>query len=429
MIRLTGSAGFFMMVNMEHLISKALAKPPNQISYYVSQLLARLHSDRAMIEGNSHAFDLDAYARAGLCSLARELSIHQQISTEWQGRGDELLPETENAWFNVLWQGHLLDVLFVSWSDDGCKTRYHWIVAESREIAERFFLDVCNWSTEVRGEILVFDGSGWSKNERLFEAIRAASFDNLILPVCLKQEIQNDFARFFASRELYESYNIPWKRGVLLIGPPGNGKTHTVKAIVNQLRRPCLYVKSFKPRYGTVQGSIGAVFNRARQTAPCLVVLEDLDSLIDDKTRSAFLNEMDGFATNTGVVVLATTNHPERLDPAILDRPSRFDRKYYFNLPAAAERLQFVEAKNETLQPQMRLSEEGIIAVVELTEGFSFAYLKELFLSSMMEWIDGMKSGGMDEVMISRAAVLRGQMSTPIAEPAIPHDEDDDDDD
>ncbi|MEW6208412.1 MAG: ATP-binding protein [Acidobacteriota bacterium] len=412
---------------MEHLISKALAKPPNQISYYVSQLLARLHSDRAMIEGSSQAFDLDAYARAGLCSVARELSIHRQISTEWQGRGDDLLPETENGYFNVLWQGHLLDVLLVSWSDDGCWSRYHWIVAESREIAERFFLDVCNWATEVRGEILVFDGSVWSKNERLFEAIRAASFDNLILPVSLKQEIQNDFARFFASRELYESYSIPWKRGVLLIGPPGNGKTHTVKAIVNQLRRPCLYVKSFKPRYGTVQGSIGAVFNRARQTAPCLVVLEDLDSLIDDKTRSAFLNEMDGFATNTGVVVLATTNHPERLDPAILDRPSRFDRKYHFNLPAAAERLRFIEAKNESLQPDMRLSEEGLIVVVKLTEGFSFAYLKELFLSSMMEWMEEMKSGGMDEIMSSRAAVLRGQMTAALSEPPIPPDDDDDD--
>jgi SpoVK/Ycf46/Vps4 family AAA+-type ATPase len=66
--------------------------------------------------------------------------------------------------------------------------------------------------------------------------------------------------------------------------------------------------------------------------------MEDIDSMVTDKIRSLFLNELDGFATNVGVVVLATTNHPERLDPAILDRPSRFDRKYYFELPAEAER-------------------------------------------------------------------------------------------
>ncbi len=53
-----------------------------------------------------------------------------------------------------------------------------------------------------------------------------------------KQEIQNDFTQFFLSREVYERYRIPWNRGVLFIGPPGNGKTHTLKALVNQLGRP-----------------------------------------------------------------------------------------------------------------------------------------------------------------------------------------------
>ena len=64
------------------------------------------------------------------------------------------------------------------------------------------------------------------------------------------------------------------------------------------------------------------VFARARRSAPCLVVLEDLDSLIKDENRAFLLNELDGFADNEGVVVIASTNHPEKLDPAILDRPS-----------------------------------------------------------------------------------------------------------
>src|SRR5690349_12665 len=81
------------------------------------------------------------------------------------------------------------------------------------------------------------------------------------------------------------------------------------------------------------------VFKRARMKPPCVIVLEDLDSMIDNKNRSFFLNELDGFHSNTGVVVLATTNHPEKLDSSILDRPSRFDRKYYFQLPAEAELL------------------------------------------------------------------------------------------
>ena len=251
----------------------------------------------------------------------------------------------------------------------------------------------------------------------MFEAIKSASFDNLVLPGALKDEVRGDLRRFFASREVYERYGIPWKRGVLLIGPPGNGKTHTVKALINELGRPCLYVKSFKSRYGEEQDAMRSVFRRARQSAPCVVVLEDIDSLIDGKNRSFFLNELDGFATNTGVVVLATTNYPEKLDAAILDRPSRFDRKYYFELPAAVERLAYVSAWSETLQHEMRVGVPALHEVVALTEGFSFAYLKELFLSAMMQWMAESQAASMDAVIVERAARLREQMSGAAKEP------------
>src|SRR6185436_14121772 len=204
----------------------------------------------------------------------------------------------------------------------------------------------------------------------------------VILPDALKQQVRNDFEQFFRSRDVYGQYGIPWKRGALFIGPPGNGKSHTVKALINQLGQPCLYVKGFKTEYATEQENIGQVFARARMTTPCLMVLEDLDSMIDDNNRSFFLNELDGFESNTGLVVLATTNHPEKLDPAILDRPSRFDRKYHFNLPAAPERLAYVAAWNRRLEAELRLSEIAIGKVVQQTENFSFAYMKELFVSA-----------------------------------------------
>lgn len=168
---------------------------------------------------------------------------------------------------------------------------------------------------------------------------------------------------------------------------------------------------SMKPRsliksrlIGLDQGEI------ARMTTPCLVVLEDLDSMIDDKSRAFFLNELDGFETNTGVVVLATTNHPDRLDPAILDRPSRFDRKYYFDLPAQAERSAYVGAWNRELQTELRVSESVTTEVVQQTEGFSFAYMKELFLSSMMQWMATTGGKSMDGIILGQVAQLREQM-------------------
>jgi SpoVK/Ycf46/Vps4 family AAA+-type ATPase len=156
------------------------------------------------------------------------------------------------------------------------------------------------------------------------------------------------------------------------------------------------------------------VFARARRVAPCLVVLEDLDALIEDENRAFLLNEMDGFAENDGVAVIASTNHPEKLDPAIMDRPSRFDRKYRFDPPALAERLAYVRHWNQALQPEMRLTDSEAAAIAEFADRFSFAYLKELFLSAMMEWISaqvsGQASGNMGEALLERAAVLRDQL-------------------
>src|SRR5262249_30867102 len=145
---------------------------------------------------------------------------------------------------------------------------------------------------------------------------------------------------------------------------------------------------------------------------PCVLVLEDLDSLVSGQNRTFFLNELDGFAANAGIVTLATCNHPEQLDPAILDRPSRFDRKYHFDLPETPERLAYIALWNAGLQPALRLDDVGMEEIAGLTEGFSFAYLKELYLSSMMRWIHTREEGEMGAVMRAQAAVLREQMSS-----------------
>ncbi|HEV2864718.1 MAG TPA: AAA family ATPase [Pyrinomonadaceae bacterium] len=401
---------------LNNFISETLCHPTDYISYSVSEKLAGMFPGRAVVEGESGYFNLDDYARAGLCSLVGEGSVHAQFVTSWQGRGQPLERETENGWFNVLWRGQMLDVLYVTWTESGYRSRYHWIVADTRETAEEFFRTVSEWCAEVRAEILVFEDGHFVKSKELYRSIRESSFDGLILPERLSREIQDDLPRFFASREVYERYRIPWKRGVLLIGPPGNGKTHAVKAMVNRLGLPCLYVKSLESCQGEHSG-LRNVFERARRTQPCVVVLEDIDSLVNDKNRSFFLNELDGFASNTGVVVLATTNHPEKLDSSILDRPSRFDRKFYFELPAEGERLRYAARWNESLEDTMRLSGAELERVARSTEGFSFAYLKELFLSALMQWVGGDPCAPLAGIVAERAARLREQMS---AAPPLP---------
>ena len=399
-------------MTMQNFIRDALFKPNDYISYHVGRELAELHAGKTILEGQAWDFDLESFVRAGRCSVMEEKSVFHHVKTRWQGVGKKLKQQIENSWLNVLWKGQLLDVVLVTWTENCQRRRHQWIVADERKIAEEFFDAVCEWSCEVRGEILVYQDGFFEKDKELFDSIKNATFDNLVLPASFKQQIQSDFQQFFSSRALYEQYKIPWKRGAIFIGPPGNGKTHTLKALINQLAKPCLYVRSFKAEYGTEQENMAEVFKRARMKPPCIVVLEDLDSMIDNKNRAFFLNELDGFRSNTGVVVLATTNHPEKLDSSILERPSRFDRKYYFQLPAEPERLAYIEQWNGELQPELRVTESGAAAVVRETHDFSFAYLKELFVGSMAHWMSTGGSGSMDEVILSQTALLREQMNS-----------------
>jgi AAA+ superfamily predicted ATPase len=399
-------------MSMENFIKEALYKPNDYIAYHVARELAELHPQKAIVEGLTGYFDVEAYARDERCSIVEQKSVFHHARTEWEGTGEKLKNRTENSWLHVLWRGHLLDVVLITWNDGCYRRRHHWIVADERKIAEEFFQDVCDWSSEVRGEILVFNGGYFQKDEQLFTSIKNATFDNLVLPQSLKQQIQTDFDQFFKSRELYERHRIAWKRGALFVGPPGNGKTHTLKALINQLGKPCLYIRSFKSDNETDELNIAEIFRRARMTTSCLLVLEDLDSMVDDKNRAFFLNELDGFQSNTGVVVLATTNHPEKLDSSILERPSRFDRKYYFDLPAEPERRAYMAKWNDELQPDMRMTEQGRASVVSATAGFSFAYLKELMVASMVQSISFAGSRSMDEIMLDQTRLLRAQMTS-----------------
>jgi SpoVK/Ycf46/Vps4 family AAA+-type ATPase len=274
---------------------------------------------------------------------------------------------------------------------------------------------VLTFGCSVRGEILVFDCGRWHKDRELVKSIEQASFENLVLKAGQADSILREMEWFFESREVYERFDAPWKRGALLIGPPGNGKTHTLKALINRLRKPTVYVKSLEQGGDAPsQDGLRYVFNRVRSLAPCILVLEDLDSMITDDNRSYFLNEMDGFASNSGVLVLATTNHPERIDPAIAHRPSRFDRKYHFDLPETAERKSYLQMWNSQRSPegQIRFEDSDIDSVARETEGFSYAYIKELMLSVVMECFHRNGNRPIRDIALEQAAQLRKQMSS-----------------
>lgn len=411
------------VVNAESFIADSLSQPSDAIFNRMAEHLSRLYPSRFLLETESHYFLATRYAAEGHCEARPRPDLLSQWDWHWDPKHKEYC-YPYNSWLEIRWKGEELQLVSIGQYQGHCRSIRHYLVGETEAATRAFFDEVCLWNAEVRGEVLVFDQGRWYKSSDLYSSIQSASFDNLILEGSLKEDIQEDICGFFDAKDVYQQYGIAWKRGILFLGPPGNGKTHAVKAVINGLGRPCLYVKSFVAEYQTDQENIGSVFERARESAPCILVLEDLDSLITKTNRSFFLNEMDGFASNDGILTLATTNHPERLDPAILERPSRFDRKYAFKLPALEERIGYLNMFSSRLQPELQLNENGVKLVADATDGYSFAYLKELYLSSMMRWIAKPGAQGIDQLMIDQSVALRSQMTTEAEAPDFFSDDD-----
>lgn len=399
-----------------HELFAAALGPEAGTSYRLSRAVADAFPDRTVIEGLSSPFDIDELAAAGKCEVRVRPAPHAFAETDWS-RSHGLSSHTRLAVLDVTWNAQSLVVVRASWPEGWSSKERHWVIAEERAIAERFAVEASAYCNDPHDAVLTFAGGCWSKSPALWQQIQSASFDDLVLAGSLAEEIREDFATFMSAKEEYGRYGVPWKRGVLFLGPPGNGKTHCLRAVLRFLGVPCLYVQSLKSRYETDDAAIASVFARAREVTPCCLVFEDLDAMVTSENRSVFLNELDGFANSSGLLTLATTNHPEKLDPAILERPSRFDRKYTFALPSREERERYAASWAARLDPAMRLGTQETREIVEGTDGFSFAYLKELFIASMMRWMRARESGSMGAIMLEQLGHLRAQMrSEPVAD-------------
>lgn len=160
-----------------------------------------------------------------------------------------------------------------------------------------------------------------------------ASWEDVILDKNMKKLIVDDVKNFFDGREAYERLRVPWKRGIIYYGPPGNGKTISIKAMMNSLYKrdepvPTLYVKTLTG-FGGPENSLKLIFSLARRTAPCLLVFEDLDSIVSEDVRSYFLNEVDGIRKNDGILIVSTIPLPHTHGSTALlttDTPDRLNQ-------------------------------------------------------------------------------------------------------
>jgi hypothetical protein len=204
------------------------------------------------------------------------------------------------------------------------------------------------------------------------------SWDDLLMEPELKGEIRGLVENFLASKDFYEKNRIPYKRGMLLFGPAGNGKTSLIRTIIS-----CY---NFKPVTIIAEANndmVREAFAYAEEQAPALLYFEDLDSLLERSIDpSSFLNLMDGISAKNGMLVIATANEVRKLKANITDRPSRFDRKFEIPLPTADMAHQYLKKWFGSFLTAAKGKELSKYAV---QHRFSYAYLKELYISTMFE--------------------------------------------
>lgn len=214
----------------------------------------------------------------------------------------------------------------------------------------------------------------YSSNRGLFLEKTAAAVDELmLLPDSKSEHILAEIERFWASKALFDKHGMLWKRGVILTGPPGSGKTSTLQQVANKVVKAggiSLYCTDPE-----VTAEALRVVRRIEPDRPIVLLMEDIDAIITRHGEADLLALLDGELQVSNILHIATTNYPEQLDPRFIQRPSRFDDIVEVGMPSAEARDAYLKVKN----PELTDEERG--RWVEGTEGFSLAALKEVIVA------------------------------------------------
>ena len=204
-----------------------------------------------------------------------------------------------------------------------------------------------------------------------------------------KEEVA-ELIDFLKNPKKFQKLGARIPKGVLLVGPPGTGKTLLAKAVAGEANAPFYFISGsdFVELFVGIGASrVRDMFRQAKQTAPCLIFIDEIDAVgrqrgagvggghdEREQTLNQLLTEMDGFGRNEGIIIIAATNRPDVLDPALL-RPGRFDRQITVSLPDAKGREEILEvhAKDKILASDVNLAN-----IAKRTVGFSGADLENL---------------------------------------------------
>src|SRR5271155_3628762 len=243
-----------------------------------------------------------------------------------------------------------------------------------RECAVRLLQIIQRISARRDSSYLHVFGSGHRRGGRF-------TWDDLVLSESVARLIRKDFETFLERESWFRAQRLPFRRGYLFHGPPGNGKTSVIRAMLNSGKLDGHSIALFSDK--SDDHYLERMFQIAASHAPALIVLEDIDRAFPQVpsqvaptkvSLSHLLNCLDGLGTQEGVVVVATANDPTALDPAILQRPGRFDRVVEFPAPDGGLRAAYFRKFIPNL------SQDELQECVNSSAGLSFAQMREAYI-------------------------------------------------
>ena len=274
---------------------------------------------------------------------------------------------------------------------------------------------------QARGQMQGMMSVGRSKAKQFNQDKPTTTFADVAGYLGVKQEI-SEVVDFLKTPGRFASMGASVPKGLLLVGPPGTGKTMLARAVAGEAGVPFFSVSGsdFMEMFVGVGASrVRDLFANARKQSPAIVFIDEIDSIgrkrgaglggghdEREQTLNQMLNEMDGFDPTEGIVVIAATNRPDVLDPALL-RPGRFDRQIVVPLPDLEERLPIlqVHSKNKPLDPTVDL-----MLVARGTPGFSGADLANLVNEAALHAVRrDSNTIAMEDFETARDRVMMGQ--------------------
>ena len=213
-----------------------------------------------------------------------------------------------------------------------------------------------------------------------FDKIPVSTEGLVRLPDTNGDKVIDEIRKFWDKEEVFRKHRLAYKRGVFMHGPPGSGKSCTIRIVSQDVVERGGVVIKFGDPGETARGL--RILREIQPDTPVVVLMEDLDSIINRYMESEVINLLDGIDGVDKVIFLATSNYPEQLGERIVNRPSRFDRRYYIGPPNAESRkLYFTFLFATGGEDPKRMALARVNRWVQDTDGMSIAHLKELFIA------------------------------------------------